>query len=135
MSYRGPNPQRIMEQFGTINQHNAEVVIWQKYLSGSTGTASGYWGGGGTTATWHEQRISALWAAPQGGESRFRETQLPGGQAVAGDAIVSTLSPFGPNDQLIWRGTTYRIEGDSVPTHIGGRLWYRTVLRRGVATG
>lgn len=135
MSYRGPNPQRIKEQFFTINQHNAETAIWQKWLGGTTGTASGLWGGLGTTPIWHQQTISALWAAPQGGESRFRETQLPGGQVLAGDAIVSTLSPFGPNDQLIWRGVTYRIEGDSVATHIGGRLWYRTVLRRGDKTG
>lgn len=135
MSYRGPNKSRIGAQFATVNQHNAETAIWQMYVSGSTGTASGYWGGLGTTQHYLERPVSALWAAPQMGEARFRETQLPGGQVIAGDAVVSTLLPLGKDDQIIWRGTTYRIEGDSTPVHLGGRLWYRTVLRRGDATG
>jgi hypothetical protein len=135
MSYRGPNPQRIKAQFSVINQHAAETAIWQQYVSASTGTASGYWGGQGTTRYYRDQCVSALLAAPQMGEGRFRETQLPAGQVLAGDAMISLSQRIGSQDQIVWRGTTYRVEGDRVPINLGDRVWWRTILSRGDATG
>jgi hypothetical protein len=135
VSYRGPNPKRINNQFATIKLHNAETGTWRQYISASTGTASAYWGGGGTTRYYREQVVSGLWAAPQIGESRFRETQWAGGQILAGDALISLSHKIGTQDEVIWRGVTYRVEGDRTPIHIGDRTWWRTVLSRGDKTG
>jgi len=135
MSYRGPNTKRIGSQFNTVQGWAGEAVIWRQFVSGATAAGSGLYGGVGTTCHYREQWATGLIAAPQMGESRFRETQLQGGQEIAGDAVVSMLHPMGSQDELIWRGVTYRIEGDSTPIHLGGRLWYRTVLRRGDVTG
>jgi hypothetical protein len=134
MPYRGPNVERNSDQFGTIQGWAGEQVIWRQWVSAVTGS-SGYLAGGGITNYYREQQITALWAAPQMGESRFRETQLPIGQLMAGDAVVSTFQPLGSADELFWRGANYRVEGDAVPIHLGGRLWYRTVVRRGDVTG
>ena len=135
MPYRGPQTGRIAAQIAQIQQYAGETGIWRQYVSASTGTGSGYWAGRGTTTYDREQTITALWASPQVGEARMRETQLPGGQVIAGDAVISTPNPFGARDEIVWRGITYRVEGDSTPIHFGGRVWYRTVLRRGDVTG
>lgn len=135
MSYRGPKASRVGAQFNTVQGYAGEPVIWREFISGATAAGSGQWGGVGTVYYYREQAITGLLAAPQMGESRFRETQLPGGQVIAGDAVISMLHPLGQQDELVWRGVTYRVEGDSTPIHLGGRLWYRTVLRRGDVTG
>jgi len=135
VSYRGPNSSRISGQFVGVQSYAGATAIWRHYLSTTTGTGSAYWAGGGETRTYAERVITALWAAPQGNESRFREVQLPAGQMMAGDAVVSTLVTLGPLDELVWNGVAYRVEGDSTPTRIGGQVWYRTVLRRGDTTG
>lgn len=134
MSYRGPQTGRIATQHSEILGYAGESCIWRQYVSATTST-SGYYAGAGTTRHYREQTITGLFAAPQMGESRFRETQLPGGQVIAGDMVASTTMPLGSQDELVWRGVTYRLEGDNVPIHLGGRMWYRTVLRRGDATG
>lgn len=135
MTYRGPNAQRINAQFSGIQGYAGEAVCWRQYVSGASGNVTAYLAGGGITHYYREQWITGLLAAPQMGEARFRETMLPGGQVIAGDMVLSTQMPLRSNDEVIWRGVTYRIEGDTTPIHIGGQLWYRTVVRRGDATG
>jgi hypothetical protein len=135
MPYRGPDARRIGDQFSAVLSYNGETAVWRAHLSDSTGTTSAYFAGGGVTPTYREQIVTAMWAAPQMGESRFRETQLPGGQLLAGDVVASVTQALGSQDELIWRGVTYRVESDATPVHIGGRVWYRSVLRRGDVTG
>ena len=79
--------------------------------------------------------ITGLLAAPQMGESRFKEQSLPAGQVVVGDAVLSLPYDVGVQDEIIWRGITYRIEGDRTPVSYAGTTWYRTILKRGDATG
>lgn len=134
-SYRGPDWRRILAQFAQLAAWHGATVTWRQYVSGSTGTGSGYYAGGGTTRYYHEQTITGLWGAPRMRENRFHEVQTPAGQVMAGDAVISTRMPLGSQDELIWRGVIYRVEGDSTPLYLGGSLWYRTLLRRGDATG
>jgi len=132
MSYRGPNKARIQRQVvGDLMRHAGEPVVWREYISAGSDTGSAYYAGGGTTRYYREQAITGLLAAPQMGESRFRETQMPAGQEVAGDAMITTMTALGIQDELVWRDVTYRIESDSTPERIGGRVMWRTVLRRG----
>lgn len=134
MSYRGPNARRITRQFNDVQGYAGETVLWKQYLSSDSGNVTAYLAGAGTTRTYRQQWITGLVAAPQMGEARFRETQLAAGQVIAGDAVISTLQPLGSQDEIVWRGVDYRVEGANTPIHIGGRLWYRVVLRRGDAT-
>ena len=134
MSYRGPNTQRITRQFETVQQYAGEPVIWKQYISSTSGNTTAYLAGGGITRSYREQWITGLLASPQVGEARFRETQLAGGQVIAGDAVISTQQPLGAQDEIVWRGVSYRVEGANTPVHINGRLWYRVVLRRGDVT-
>lgn len=134
MTYRGPDASRISGQFVAVQHWAGASVTWRAYVSAAT-TGSAYWAGGGQTRYYAERAITAMLAAPQDGEARFRETQLPAGQIIAGDLVASTLHPLGQNDQVVWRGVTYRVESDAVPVYIGGKLFYRTVLRRGDVTG
>lgn len=134
MSYRGPNTRRLAAQQREVAGYAGETGVWRQYVSAASGL-SGLWAGAGITRYYQERAITGLWAAPQIGESRFRETQLPGGQVMAGDVVLSTPDELGPQDEVVWRGVTYRVEGDATPIHMGGRVWYRTVLRRGDATG
>jgi hypothetical protein len=135
MTYRGPNTGRIMGQHSAIVSYAGEPCTWREYVSAGAASGSAYYAGGGTTYYYRQQTITALFAAPQMGESRFRETQLAGGQVIAGDMVASTPCALNAQDELIWRGVTYRLEGDWTPIHIGGRVWYRSVLRRGDVTG
>jgi hypothetical protein len=133
--YRGPDPFRIGPQFDAIRQRAGETGIWRQYVSAATGSTSAYLAGGGTTRYYRQQVITALWAGPTIGAATVVEAQLPGGQLMAGAALISTQLPLGSQDEVIWRGVTYRVEGDAIPVHIGGRLWYTTPVKRGDVTG
>jgi hypothetical protein len=122
-------------QFDRIAGEHGQAVTWRQYVSASTGTSSAYYGGGGTTRYYREQTITGLIAAPRMGESRFREYSIFGGQVLAGDIVVSLPHEMDRQDELIWRGTTYRVESDSTPITQGGTTWYRALMRRGDVTG
>lgn len=134
MPYRGPNTGRIGAQLAQVMSYAGETGTWRQYISASTGTASGIWAGAGTTLYYREQVVTGLWGLPQL-SPMMREIQTPGGEIIAGDAVISTVAPLGAQDEIQWRGVTYRVNGDSLPTHLGGRVWYRTVLVRGDVTG
>ena len=135
VSYRGPNARRVASQFTRVAGEHGQGVVWRHYVSASTGTASGYYAGAGTTRCYAERGITGLMAAPQMGESRFREYATFGGQVLAGDMVLSCPHPLGQQDEIVWQGTTYRVESDSTPIRYANVLWYRTLLRRGDATG
>lgn len=134
VGYRGPQHRRVAWQFQRIAGDHGETLIWRQYVSAETG-GSARLAGGGTTRYYQERTITGLLAAPQFGESRFREQQLPAGQVVQGEAVLSLPYPIGKQDELIWRGVTYRVEGDNVSVNYGSETWYRTILKRGIATG
>lgn len=131
MSYRGPDEQRIQAQFRAVQCYAAEAVTWRQWISASTGSGSAYAAGGGESACYREETISAVFAVPRAWEARFRQEQTPGGTLIAGAIVASTFQALGGQDQVVWRGAAYTVEDESVPIRIGGRLWYRTVLRRG----
>lgn len=135
VGYRGPHTKRVGGQFNAIQGNHGETGIWRQFISANTGTTSGYMAGGGTDRFYREQTITALWAAAGVGASKFAESQLPGGQVIAGDAAISTPMALGSQDEVIWRGVTYRIEGDTIPIQMAGHTWFRTLVTRGDTTG
>jgi hypothetical protein len=130
VTYRGPDPARLHGQMSAIMTHASETAIWRQYISASSGTGSAIWAGAGITQHYRQQVISGLFVP-----AAQRETQLAAGQIIAGDMAFSTFQRLGVQDEVQWRGVTYRVEGDILPVHLGGRVWYQTMLRRGDATG
>jgi len=130
MPYHGPDSARIMRQQTALMAYAGETGVWRQYVSASSAAGTGVWAGGGTTLYYRQQVITGLWAL-----ATQQENQLPGGQVMAGDVMLSTQDVLGKQDEVQWRGVTYRVEGDSMPVHLGGRVWYRTMLRRGDVTG
>ncbi len=134
--YRGPDPTRMTTQFAGLQAYVGQTVIWREWITASASSVSAYLAGAGKVDTWREQQITALIAAVgQGNAPTFREQMAPGGQIMAGDMMLSTREQMGVQDQVVWRGVTYRIEGDPLPYRAGGLLWYNTYIRRGDATG
>jgi hypothetical protein len=132
VAYRGPASARIAGQFSVVQGWAGTVVMWRCYVSASATGNSAYWAGGGQQRYFVERPITALLAAPRGIP---REAQLPAGQVMAGELTISTQQPLGVSDQIVWGGVVYRVEGVPFPVTMGGTVWYRTVLRRGDATG
>lgn len=133
MTYRGPRAARIGGQFQEVQGWAGEPCIWRQYVSATSAT-SGYYAGGGTTRYYRQQTITGLlWKAM--GQGSYNEVHLPGGTVMAGDTMISLPVVLGEQDEVIWRGVTYRVEGDTTPIHLGGRVWYATPLTRGDTTG
>lgn len=85
MAYRGPQPERIAAQFSGVAGYAGETATWVTYISASA-QSSAYWAGGGEVTYQRRTLLTALFAAPQMGEARFREYQLPGGTQIAGES-------------------------------------------------
>ena len=130
MPYHGPDPERMRAQFAGLQAFVGQSVTLRTWVSASTASTSAYMAGGGKTDSYRQQQITALMKP-----SQPQEAMAPGGMVMAGDMIASTPQALGNQDQLVWQGVTYRIEGDSLPIRAGGRLWYHTYIRRGDATG
>ena len=79
--------------------------------------------------------ITALFASDIFGAPRPFERDRPGGQAQEARVQVTTDRPLNARDELIWRGTAYRVAGDAVPQHIGGHVLYRHSLVLAGPTG
>jgi hypothetical protein len=135
VKYRGPQPQRIARQFNAIGTEHGQPVTLRTYVSASTGTTSAYFAGGGTTRYYVERPITALFYAPSLGKVQDRQQQLAAGQVLVGRMVVSLSEAVGAQDEIIWRGTAFRVESDNTPTTFGDRVWYRAILTRGDATG
>jgi hypothetical protein len=131
MSYRGPDDRRVFDQWSAIQHWQAETATWRQWVSASSGSGSAYLAGSGMVQHYREQMISGLFAMPRAWEGRFRAMQLPGGVEQAGHVLLSTFQPLGSQDQILWRGVTFRVEGDATPVRLGERVWYRAVLNRG----
>ena len=130
MSVYGPDAKRIQGQMRAIANFAGATAIWRQYISASTGTGSAYFAGGGETFYYREQLITALMRP-----ASQMETPLPAGMVMAGDLLCSTFQKLGTQDEILWNKAIWRIEGDTLPVQLGGRVWYRTILRRGDVTG
>lgn len=127
MSYRGPNNQRIANQ-QQANQfaHAGQTAIWRQYISASAGVSVA---GFGSTPFYRQQLITALFKSTVGFTLTQPELQTPAGMTVDADFLVVTRQQMHRQDELMWRGTAWRIESDSQPSRLDGS--YINVLKRG----
>lgn len=61
--------------------------------------------------------------------------QRPGGQVELGQQYVAAPFPVAAGDQVIWRGSAWRVEGSPFPEHIGGRAQWHSPIALANATG
>ncbi len=125
MSYRGPQPGRIRQQVDSdIFRHAGQTATWRQYVSASAGVSVAGFGG---SAYYREQRITGVFGDNQ--TPRFAEKQGAGGMIAAGEMMAVTREKLGKQDELTWRGVTYRVESDPTPSRLDG-AWV-TILKRG----
>lgn len=115
MTYRGMQGGHLRHGVDDILRQVGHTAIWRQYISASDGIA---YAGMGETQHYREQIVTALLY-------RSYTLQPEGRRAVGaiaeGDFMVSTRERLGRQDELIWRGVTYRVESDPQPNNIG--LW------------
>lgn len=82
-----------------------------------------------------ETLVTALFASDIFGAPRPFERDRAGGQAQEARLQVTLDRPVGARDEIIWRGTAYRVAGDAIPQHVGGQVLYRNSLTLAGPTG
>ena len=127
MSYRGPNPQRIAAQSqGNQFLYAGQTAVWRQYVSASAGLD---YAGYGPTPFYREQLITALFKATQGFTLTQPELQTPAGMTLDADYLVVTQQQLHRQDELVYRGSAWRIDSDSTPSRMD-KTWIN-VLKRG----
>jgi len=127
MSYRGPNRQRIEAQRqSTIDTYAGYSALWRQYVSASTGNA---FAGRGDTLHYREQWITAHVYGIPGAPANITERQRAAGMVTEGKFFISVPVQIGAQDELIWQGDTYRIEGTPIPSQIDG--YFTVQVKRG----
>lgn len=76
------------------------------------------------TNNYAPQLVTGLFTWVQPGE-----TMQPGGLTQAAQLHVSLSVLMDARDEIFWRGTAYRADGQSTPVHLGGRVQYQTPLK------
>lgn len=125
--YRGPNNRRIANQV-TDNQFRfaGQTAVWRSYISASAGLD---YAGYGDTPFYREQLITALFKATQGFTLTQPELQTPLGMTVDADYLVVTRQQLKQQDELVYRGSAWRIDSDSQPSRMDN-TWIN-ILKRG----
>ena len=124
MPYRNPQPERLARQTNDIvDTYAGQTVTWRQYISASAGGGAA-WAGISNSAYYRDSLLTAHIV-----NAELMEEQRPGGQVIADTLRVTLPVQPGQKDELIWRGITYRIEGDTVPARIHDR--YMVTVKRG----
>lgn len=104
-----PDHKRITQQ---MNDHQypyvGHAVTWRHYVSASGGVDVA---GIGPTPMYRESIITAFlgqFVPPQ-----MRQHQVPGGMIEAGTFYAVSREPLDAQDEIIWNGALFRIEGSA----------------------
>jgi hypothetical protein len=121
MPYRGPNNQRIgNQQTDAIFRHAGQVATWRQYISASAGVpAAGF----GDAPQYREQTVTALF-----GDVKSPEMPYAAGMIAAADIYAVMRERPARQDELLWRGVSYRVESDPAPARLAGT--YTMILKR-----
>lgn len=126
MSYRNPDPNRMSLQSQAIGEFVGHSVTWKCYVSATTGNQAA---GIGETYHYRQQAITAVMAFGRDNREPNLQFQMPGGQLLAGEVYAMTEMQLGVRDEIIWNGTAYRVESDTLQERIGNH--WNTRLKRG----
>jgi hypothetical protein len=113
----------MQTQMAEILRQVGQTATWRQWVS--AGDSFDHLGLG-DTQYYREQVITALFYESY---QRQPESQRSVGMIAEGAFAVSTRERLGRQDELRWRGVTYRVESDPQPSIVAG-LWM-TMLKRG----
>lgn len=119
---------RIRNNAQLIYQNNGETAILKRYVSASNASPRF---GIGTQYYYNQINITGLFAVQQ----QIREAPQGGGTTTYGQLYISTPNEFSQRDEIVWRGSAYRVDGSIQPENIGGRVQYRAPIVLAARTG
>lgn len=125
MSYRGPQRRRIGQQVGEVFLYAGQTATLVRSVSAVTGNS---FAGFGDTVYSAGRTITAIFGAGANGVFKLPEGQTPGGMIGRGEFTVTTQEPLQRDDLLIWRGETYRVDSDTVPSRLDDA--YVSIVKR-----
>lgn len=129
-----PDWERIGRNAGVVFAGAGETAVLRTWVSASAGAGAAHFG---VQPPDHfaDSLITALFASDIFGAPRPFERDRAGGQAQEARLQVTTTQPINARDEIIWRGTAYRIAGGAIPQHLGGQVLYRNSLVLAGPTG
>jgi len=121
MSYRGMNHRRLSLQATQIMRDAGHPVLWREYVSATTDNSII---GIGATLHYRETWVSAHMVYQDN-----MQMQTDGGQVIVQSLKAVSDYQFGKRDELIWNGTTYRVDSEPQPSRSNGQ--WTVKLERG----
>ena len=118
------DPYRIARNSNHIFTNAGETATLRRYISASAG--SPIYGYGPQNMYFSAFTITGLFY--WGGHSNPRERLQAGGITTEGKLFVATQFAIDQRDEITWRGTAMRVDGDVIPENLGGRFQYRAPL-------
>lgn len=121
-----PDFERIKRNANVVFAGAGETALLRTFVSASAGSPQ-Y--GVGDSFNYTETIVTAMFAAALFGAPRPTEQAWPGGQTQMADLMMTTDRAIGARDEVVWRGTAYRIAGEAMPEHLGGHIMFRNPLK------
>ena len=119
---------RLVSQASHVFANAGEAATLRRFVSASVGTPKF---GVATQYNYTTFTVTGL----------FYERRMPveslvgGGITTQGKLYVSLQSEISQRDEIIWRGTAYRVDGMVTPENIGGRFQWKAPLEVAGRTG
>lgn len=111
-----PDRQPLFNQVqNSVFKYAGSTATWRQYVSASAGVPAA---GIGSALYYREQTITAVFG--RGLLGQFLEYQVAAGMQAAGIVLMASPHRIARQDEIVWRGTTYRVEADPVPARIVG---------------
>ena len=114
MTYRGIQPQRTQMQAQDILRQAGQTATWRQYISASASAGASLSFG---SAFYYRQQIITAYFGNRVIE-QVPERQTPAGMLAAANVWMVCREQIGRRDEILWRGSTYRVDGDPVPAYI-----------------
>ena len=125
-----PDPARLERAAQVVLGNAGETALLRSFVSAAGGTPQ-Y--GVQKTLSYTQSVVTGMFRAQRFGMSVPTEAGQAGGQIMVDQLYITTLSALSPRDELIWRGTAYRLDGAPTPENIGGRgMWQSPLVLLGV---
>lgn len=120
-----PDPEVLRRNAQVVFGGAGETARLRVYVSAQAGPGKF---GAGNAPSYTERVVTGIVSVPRVNDLPV-EHDTPGGQVQAAPLLILSLpDAVGPRDELIWRGTAFRIAGQPLPEVIGGRVLWRNLL-------
>ena len=123
MTYRGPQSRRIGQQVNDVFLYAGQTATLVRSVSAVTGNT---FAGFGDTVYSAERTVTAIFGRNE--QPEIGEAQGAGGMIGRSEFTVTTREPLRRDDVLLWRGETYRVDSEAVPSRIDNA--YVAIVKR-----